>query len=211
MRSAVHWYRWRVAIEAEHIPITLAELHETLILIAVGCQTTPSSISRQLMIPLERCRQILKVGTELSLVRPGHRLEDHESFTLTTQGSRDLSKHLQAARVSLVPAPGQVLSKFNPLDKQFKDIALQMLNEGIDGQSTARIDGLLTKAILVLDELSGWGLRFGGYRSRLEHASLKLLEGRHQYLVDPHVDSAHAIWWEWHADLKIVVGVDDSQ
>lgn len=211
MRSAVHWYRWRVAIEAEHIPITLAELHETLILIAVGCQTTPPSISRQLMIPLQRCTQILRVGTELGFLDSGHRFGNHESFTLTTKGSRDLSEHLEAVRVSLVPAPGHVISKFNPLDKQFKDIALQMLNEGIDGDSTARIDGLVTKAMFVLDELSGWGVRFGGYRSRLEHASLKLLEGRHQYLVDPHVDSAHAIWWEWHADLKIVVGADDSQ
>lgn len=99
------------------------------------------------------------------------------------------------------------MSKFEPLDGQFKAITLDILNEGFDGRTVAHLDRVAVRAMQVLDDLSGWGVRFRGYRNRLENAANNLLNGRQNYLVDPGVDSAHGIWWEWHTDLKLVAGL----
>jgi hypothetical protein len=53
--------------------------------------------------------------------------------------------------------------------------------------------------------------RFAGYPPRMETALERVLEGEHQYLTSPTVESFHNVWMECHEDYLLTLGISREQ
>ena len=53
--------------------------------------------------------------------------------------------------------------------------------------------------------------RFGGYPPRMESALGRVLEGEHEYLTSPTVESFHNVWMECHEDYLLTLGISREE
>ncbi len=51
-------------------------------------------------------------------------------------------------------------------------------------------------------------VRFAPYRDRLRDARARVVEGAHEWLASPRIDSYHTVWMQLHEDLLLALGID---
>jgi len=69
-----------------------------------------------------------------------------------------------------------------------------------------RLQALDDRTGPVLRRLGDEVTRFGPYRDRLHAARRRVVDGEHDWLTSPRVDSYHTVWMELHEDLLAALG-----
>jgi len=69
-----------------------------------------------------------------------------------------------------------------------------------------RLQALDDRTGPVLRRLGDEVTRFGPYRDRLGAARRRVVDGQHDWLTSPRVDSYHTVWMELHEDLLAALG-----
>jgi hypothetical protein len=77
---------------------------------------------------------------------------------------------------------------------------------GYDWSVIARLEALDDRVGPLLRRLGGAVPRFEPYRDRLRAARRRVVDGEHDWLTSPRVDSYHTIWMELHEDLLAALG-----
>lgn len=179
---------------------------ELMVLLAIGCQIDAPSVGRHLSITCGEATDLLRAATDRRWLSQT-KAPEQGGFLLTDEGRISLDAELERFRGQMVPRQEVVLSRFEPLDRQFKNLVIQITETGMDDRGLARMDRVVSKSSSLLKGLSAWGVRFSTYTDRLDLAMQSLLMGHVKYLLDPAVDNVHSVWWECHTDIKLVAGV----
>lgn len=80
------------------------------------------------------------------------------------------------------------------------------LDPARDAAVLDRLAVLHASARPLMGELGGLTARFGGYRHRLDAAHDRVVEGSHEWIARPTIDSYHTVWFELHEHLLATLG-----
>lgn len=142
-------------------------------------------------------------------------------FMLTSQGHQLLDQSLEDEGLKANEELKGLYDRFEPLNSAFMQIAtdwqtyrrggVEVRNDHSDGDyDQAVIDRLrrlhdATGALL--KKLEGTSSRFAHYLPRLEACVERLLEGDLSALTGVLKESYHTVWFEFHEDLMLTLGI----
>lgn len=144
-------------------------------------------------------------------------------WTLTTEGRREhtrlLADELDAVGGRTTVQDGYTrFRRLNPgvLDAcsrwQVKDGSVLVRNDhrdaGYDARVLADLSGALDQARPIGDQLGLTLARFAPYAPHLEEALVRARAGELDYVAKPVIPSFHTVWFEWHEDLLVTLGLD---
>jgi hypothetical protein len=122
-------------------------------------------------------------------------LREDPSVLALADGFEDINARLLAA-----------MSAWQQVDIGGQKVANDHADSAYDDKIITRIDRLVQRLDPLLDALSRYDSRFGGYRERFAAALSAIDEGRHGLVSSPTADSVHTIWFEFHEDLLRTLG-----
>ncbi len=141
-------------------------------------------------------------------------------YRLTDVGAASAAELLEAERATLGATVASLLDEFDASNRALKETlhrwqlraegSAVVVNDHSDERYDARILGelgdLIGRARPWLDRLPRERSRYARYRARLEAAIDRAGQGELDFVAGLAVDSAHAVWWQLHADLLAVAG-----
>jgi hypothetical protein len=96
--------------------------------------------------------------------------------------------------------------RFETLNSQFLQTISAWQTSGQDEALLDKLLKIITRQIRALGSITGTVPRYARYAERFGHA-LELVEvGKSEYITNPHMDSLHNIWFEFHEDILTLLG-----
>ena len=149
-------------------------------------------------------------------------MEARNLYTFTAEGSAEQQRRFEAsADPSLAQALAPAYKLFLDLNTEFKDLCnnWQLKNGGLNDHSDAAYDQIQIDALKsinertqpVLDSLAEALPRLARYKSRLQHATRRVLAGETKMFTGVMCGSFHDIWMELHEDLMLMQGIDRAE
>lgn len=141
-------------------------------------------------------------------------------YRLTEEGAASAERLIEVERAALGATVASLLDAFDASNRALKDVlhrwqlrpegSAVVVNDHSDPRYDARILSELGEVVAHarrwLDRLPRERSRYARYRSRLEAAIDRAGRGHPDFVAGLAVDSAHAVWWQLHADLLAVTG-----
>lgn len=131
---------------------------------------------------------------------------------LTERGRVEHEDASAAARPRVIGVVQPVLERFLPYDEKVKRLCT-LWQETDPGDSARRwdilgdLDDIACAIAPALDCMADRLPRFPAYACRLHHAIDRARDGDARYVASPLVDSFHSVWFEFHEDLLISLGL----
>jgi hypothetical protein len=132
---------------------------------------------------------------------------------LTEQGNQHHGELLEVQRTEIdIVAVGALYERFLAVNQPTKSKCSEWQNlpdDDFDGRFMIATDlqDILVRVSTTIVRTSEHLPRFAGYPPRMETALGRVLEGEHEYLTSPTVESFHNVWMECHEDYLLTLGI----
>jgi len=136
---------------------------------------------------------------------------------LTEQGNQHHAELLAVQRTEIdVVAVGALYQRFLAVNQPTKSKCSEwqkLPDDDFDSRFMIATDlqDILVRVSTTITRTSEHLPRFGGYPPRMESALGRVLEGEHEYLTSPKVESFHNVWMECHEDYLLTLGISREE
>jgi hypothetical protein len=143
-------------------------------------------------------------------------LPQRSGWILTAEGARREAQTLdERRRDGVAAAVERAYLAFLEVNSSFKELCTDWQLVGPTQQSAraafaAELEDVVDAARGAVTTAAAEAEWFGPYAPRLKRAVTRFGAGDDRYLVSPHVDSVHTIWFECHEDFLVTLGRDRS-
>lgn len=136
---------------------------------------------------------------------------------LTEKGTQHHGELLEVQRTEIdVVAVGALYERFLAVNQPTKSKCSEwqkLPDDDFDSRFLIATDlqDILVRVSTTIVRTSEHLPRFGGYPPRMGTALDRVLEGEHEYLTSPTVESFHNVWMECHEDYLLTLGISREE